>query len=45
MEEKQQNETNENLAVCPQCNQKSLRMENGCHSCINPDCGWSKCDM
>jgi len=30
--------------ICPQCNQRSLKYENGCLVCINPDCGYSKCD-
>lgn len=30
--------------VCPDCNQKSVKMENGCLTCVNPDCGYSKCD-
>jgi hypothetical protein len=34
----------EQLSVCPSCTQNSLRIENGCHSCLNDDCGFSKCD-
>ena len=34
----------ENLAICPVCGKKSLRVEGGCNTCINPDCGYSKCD-
>ncbi len=37
--------TDNGLAVCPMCNQQTLRVENGCHSCINEECGYSKCDM
>ena len=29
---------------CPKCGQKSLKLEGGCMSCMNPDCGYSKCD-
>lgn len=35
---------NENLSLCPECNQRSVRMENGCMTCINEKCGYSKCD-
>jgi len=33
-----------NLAfkICPTCNSKSLKTENGCDSCVS--CGYSKCD-
>ena len=34
----------ESLALCPVCKKKSLRVENGCNTCINPECGFSKCD-
>jgi hypothetical protein len=30
--------------ICPECNQRSLKYENGCLVCINPNCGYSKCD-
>ena len=35
---------NENNAfkICPDCNAKALKTENGCDSCM--DCGYSKCD-
>ncbi len=32
------------LMICPECNQKTLKIENGCMTCINPECGYSKCD-
>ncbi|NOY77919.1 MAG: hypothetical protein GXO76_08635 [Calditrichaeota bacterium] len=32
------------LKICPKCNQRTLKVENGCHTCINPDCTYSKCD-
>ncbi len=30
--------------MCPDCSQKSVKMENGCLTCVNPECGYSKCD-
>lgn len=32
------------LKVCPKCGQKTLKIEGGCITCINPECGYSKCD-
>ncbi|HID09225.1 TPA: hypothetical protein EYP13_03270 [Candidatus Micrarchaeota archaeon] len=32
------------LKICPVCGQKTLKVENGCATCINPECGYSKCD-
>ena len=34
----------ENVAfkLCPMCGEKSLKLENGCDSCM--ECGYSKCD-
>jgi ribonucleoside-diphosphate reductase alpha chain len=37
-------EINLELKICPKCGQKSLKLDNGCMSCMNPDCGYSKCD-
>ncbi len=37
-------EVNTEFFICPECNQKTLKMENGCLTCINPECGYSKCD-
>ena len=34
-----------NLVRCPSCSQNTLKIDNGCHSCLNEDCGFSKCDM
>jgi len=34
----------EMLKICPKCNQRTLKVENGCQTCINPDCTYSKCD-
>ena len=38
------NESIENnmFKICPDCNAKALKTENGCDSCM--DCGYSKCD-
>ncbi len=33
-----------NLKICPECNMKTLKVENGCFVCINPECNYSKCD-
>jgi len=34
---------NSEFQICPDCNQRTVKMENGCLTCINPDCGYSKC--
>ncbi len=36
--------TNTEFQICPDCSQRSVKLENGCLSCINPECGYSKCD-
>ncbi len=33
------------LSLCPSCKKKTLKIENGCHSCLNTDCGFSKCEV
>ena len=33
---------NDVFKICPDCNAKALKTENGCDSCM--DCGYSKCD-
>ena len=33
------------LVQCPSCSQNTLKMDNGCHSCLNEECGFSKCDV
>ena len=33
------------LFQCPSCTQNTLKMDNGCHSCLNAECGFSKCDV
>lgn len=35
---------NADFTICPDCNQKSVKMENGCLICVDPNCGYSKCD-
>jgi ribonucleoside-diphosphate reductase alpha chain len=35
--------SDDNLKLCPKCNQKTLKLEAGCETCINPDCNYSKC--
>lgn len=37
-------EANTAFQICPDCSQKSVKMENGCLTCVNPECGYSKCD-
>jgi ribonucleoside-diphosphate reductase alpha chain len=32
------------LKICPKCGDRSVKMENGCMSCVNSECGYSKCD-
>jgi ribonucleoside-diphosphate reductase alpha chain len=33
---------NAQFKICPECNQKALKLENGCDVCVA--CGYSKCD-
>jgi ribonucleoside-diphosphate reductase alpha chain len=33
---------NAQFKICPECNQKALKLENGCDVCVS--CGYSKCD-
>ena len=30
--------------ICPECQERTLKFENGCLVCVHPDCGYSKCD-
>ncbi len=30
--------------ICPKCGDRSVKVENGCMSCVNAECGYSKCD-
>lgn len=34
-----------NLRACPECSEITLKIENGCNSCVNPECGYGKCDI
>ena len=38
----QENTHNVAFKICPACNSKALKIENGCDSCVS--CGYSKCD-
>jgi hypothetical protein len=29
---------------CPNCKQFTLDIHGGCMECVNPECGWSKCE-
>lgn len=29
--------------ICPVCNLRTLKIEGGCYTCINPECGYTKC--
>lgn len=33
------------LERCPECQHKTLIVENGCYQCLNPQCLYSKCSM
>ena len=33
-----------NFKICPSCSNQTLKIENGCDNCVDPDCGYSKCD-
>ena len=38
------NAGNTAFRVCKECNNRTLKTENGCDICMDPDCGYSKCD-
>ncbi len=38
------NAGNVDFRVCKECNNRTLKTENGCDICMDPDCGYSKCD-
>ena len=44
VKKEEENILNDNLRICPYCGQKTLVIENGCATCINPDCTYSHCD-
>jgi ribonucleoside-diphosphate reductase alpha chain len=33
------------LSKCPSCGKVTLKVEGGCVSCLNDDCGYSQCDI
>ena len=38
------NAGNTEFRICKECNNRTLKTENGCDICMDPDCGYSKCD-
>ena len=38
------NAGNHEFRICIECNNRTLKTENGCDICMDPDCGYSKCD-
>ena len=38
------NAGNTKFRICMECNNRTMKTENGCNICMNPDCGYSKCD-
>ena len=38
------NAGNIEFRICNECNNRTLKTENGCDNCMHPDCGYSKCD-
>ena len=38
------NTDNSEFRICNECNNKTLKTENGCDICMRPECGYSKCD-
>jgi len=38
------NAGNIEFRLCTECNNRTLKTENGCDTCMDPDCGYSKCD-
>ena len=38
------NSGNIEFRVCKECNNRTLKTENGCDICMDPGCGYSKCD-
>ncbi len=43
-EKKENSNLNLSLKICPKCGQRTLKVEGGCMTCINPECNYSKCD-
>lgn len=42
--EETKDDLNFSLKICPKCNQKTMKVENGCIVCMNDECNYSKCD-
>ena len=38
------NAGNTKFRICKECNNRTLKTENGCDVCMDPDCGYSRCD-
>ncbi len=38
------NAGNIEFRICVECNNRTLKTENSCDICMDPDCGYSKCD-
>ena len=38
------NAGNSAFRICKECNNRTLKTENGCDICMSPECGYSKCD-
>ena len=38
------NSGNTKFRICNECNNRTLKTENGCDICMDPNCGYSKCD-
>ena len=38
------NAGNTKFRICMECNNRTMKTENGCVICMNPDCGYSKCE-
>ena len=38
------NSGNTKFRICIECNNRTLKTENGCDICMDPECGYSKCD-
>ena len=38
------NTGNIQFKICPDCNNRTLKMEAGCDVCMSSECGYSKCD-
>jgi ribonucleoside-diphosphate reductase alpha chain len=39
-----ENKVNAKFRICKECNNRTLKTENGCDICMSPECGYSRCD-